>query len=88
MINLDDAYQKPGGDRAKIVKALKSLKDATDHAMKDLEIIKGIAEEKKLEDVWNLANRGLDIARGAHDGAELGLSGQPAGEKAKARKKP
>ena len=87
MINLDDAYQKPGGDRARIVKALKNLKEATDKALKDLGIIKGIAEEKRLEDVWNLANQGLDIAHGAHEGAELGLSGQPAGEKTKAKKK-
>jgi len=87
MINLDDAYQKPGDDRARIGKALKNLKESTDRALKDLEIIKAIAEEKKLEDVWNLTNRALDIARGAREGAELGLSDQPADAKDKPKKK-
>lgn len=88
MISVDDAFQKPGADRAKVVKALKSLKDGTDRALKDLEIIKAIAEEKKLEDVWNLTNQALDIARGAHEGAELGLAGQPPETKEKSKKKP
>jgi hypothetical protein len=88
MISVDDAYQKPGGDRAKINKALKSLREATDRGLKDLEIIKGIAEEKKLEEVWNLTNKALDIARGAHEGAELGLAGQPAEAGEKSKKKP
>ena len=88
MISVDDAFQKPGGDRAKVVKALKSLKDGTDRALKDLEIIKAIAEEKKLEDVWNLTNQALDIARGAYEGAELGLAGQPPETKGKSKKKP
>jgi hypothetical protein len=87
MTNLDDAYQKPGGDRAKIVKALKNLKESTERAIGDLEIIKAIAEEKKLEDAWNLTNQALDIARGAHEGAELGLAGQPPDEKEKTKKK-
>ena len=88
MINLDDAYQKPGDDRARIGKALKNLKESTDRALKDLEIIKAIAEEKKLEDVWNLTNRALDIARGAQEGAEVGLSSQPADAREKPKKKP
>ncbi len=88
MITLDDAYQKPGSDRAKIVKALKSLREGTERALKDLEIIKTIAEEKKLEDVWNTTNQALDIARGAHEGAGLGLAGQPPEAKEKSKKKP
>jgi hypothetical protein len=88
MISVDDAFQKPGSDRVKIVKALKSLKDGTERALKDLEIIKTIAEDKKLEDVWNLTNQALDIARGANDGAELGLAGQPPEAKEKSKKKP
>lgn len=87
MISLDDAYQKPSDDKAKIGKALKSLKEGTDRALKDLEIIKKISEEKKLEDVWNLANQAIDIARGAREGAELGLSNQPADPKDKSKKK-
>jgi hypothetical protein len=88
MTNLDDAYQKPGGDRAKTGKALKNLKESTDRALKDLDIIKAIAEEKKLEDVWNLTNQAIDIARGAREGAELGLASQPADAKEKLKKKP
>lgn len=87
MINLDDAYQKPGGGGARIGKALKSLKESTERALKDLEIIKAIAEEKKLEEVWNLSNQALDIARGAREGAELGLSNQPADAKDKSKKR-
>jgi len=87
MITLDDTYQKPGGDRTKLVKALKSLKEGTDRALKDLEIIKAIAEEKRLEEAWNLTNRALDITRGAREGAELGLAGQPPEAKEKSKKK-
>jgi len=87
MINLDDAYQKPGDDGARIVKALKSLRESTDRALKDLEIIKAIAEQKKLEDAWNFANQALDIARGAREGAELGLASHPSDAKEKTKKK-
>lgn len=88
MINLDDAYQKPSQDRAMVVKALKNLKDSTGKAIEDLEILEKIAEEKRLEEIWNLAHQALDIARGAHEGAELGLSRQPSGESKPKRKKP
>jgi hypothetical protein len=56
--------------------------------LKDLDIIKAIAEEKKLEDVWNLTNQAIDIARGAREGADLGLASQPADAKEKLKKKP
>ncbi len=88
MINLDDAYQKPGGEKERIGKALKALRDGTDRALKELDVIKAIAEEKKLEDVWNATNQALDIARGAREGAELGLASQPADAKGKSKKKP
>ena len=88
MINLDDAYQKPSQDRVMVVKALKNLKDSTGKAIEDLEILEKIAEEKQLEEIWNLAHQALDIARGAHEGAELGLSRQPSGESKPKRKKP
>jgi hypothetical protein len=87
MINLDDAYQKPSQDRAMVQKALKNLKESTKKAIEDLEILKKIAEEKRLEEAWNLINQALDIAKGAYEGAELGLSRQPSGaSKPKARK--
>ena len=88
MITLDDAYQKPHIEREKVFKALKSLRDSTGKAIQDLEVLKKVAEEKKLEDVWNQAEQALDIARGAREGAELGLEGQPKEPKDKKGKKP
>ena len=83
MISLDDAYQKPHIERERVVKALKSLKESTGKALEDLEVLKKFAEEKKLEDVWNLAEQALDITRGAREGAELGLAAQPQEKKKK-----
>ncbi len=88
MINLDDAYQKPHVDRGKVAKALKSLRGSTGKALQDLEVLKKVAEEKKLETVWNLTEQALDITRGAREGAEFGLAGQPQDKGEKRRKKP
>ncbi|MBM3790087.1 MAG: hypothetical protein FJW35_07015 [Acidobacteria bacterium] len=74
MLNLDGAAQKPGTDRGKMSKALKSLKSHTEKAEKELLVLKRLAEEKLLETVWNLVNRAIDIAKGAHAGAVEGLS--------------
>ncbi len=86
MINLDDAYQKPHVEREKVVKALKNLRDSTGKALQDLEVLKKVAEEKRLEEVWNLAEQALDITRGAREGAEFGLAGQPQDKREKRRK--
>ncbi len=88
MINLDDAYQKPHVDREKVVKALKNLRESTGKALQDLEVLKKVAEERRLEEVWNLAEQALDIARGAREGAEFGLAGQPQDKREKRRKNP
>jgi hypothetical protein len=74
MLNLDGAVQNPGTDRGKLEKALKNLKDSTEKAAKDLAIIKKIAEEKKLEAVWELTGQALDVTTGAHEGSEQGLT--------------
>jgi hypothetical protein len=73
MLNLDDAYQKPMADLNKINGGLKSLREATDKARKQLEILKRIAEEKRKEELWNLVNKAIDISEGAHEGAVSGL---------------
>lgn len=83
MLNLDDAFQKPSGDREKLGKALKNLKDTMERAPKSLEILKKMAEEKQQEELWNLINKAIDITVGAREGAELGLSQQPAPPKKK-----
>ncbi len=86
MMNLDAAYEKPrAGEGENIGKALKNLKETTERAQKSLSILKKMAEDKKDEAIWNLVNRDLDITGGAHDGAELGLSRQPAPPKKKRR---
>ncbi len=85
MLNLDDAVQKPRGDRETMGKALKSLKESTEKAEKSLAILKKMAEDKRLEEVWNQVNKAIDITRGAHEGAELGLSRQPAPAKKKGK---
>jgi len=87
MINLDDVFGKPGADTEKLKKALKSLQDTTERAEKDLAVLKKMAEEKRLEEVWNRVNQSLDITRGARDGAELGLS-RLSGDKEKPARPP
>jgi hypothetical protein len=86
MFNLDDAFQKPGSDRAKVRSALKELKKTTEQAAKDLEILKKLAEEKQKEELWNLVNNAIDINSGALEGAETGLSQLPESESEKRKK--
>ncbi len=74
MMNLDEAFQKSNSDRAKVRKALKTLKGATEDAVNELKILKKLAEEKQKEELWNLVNQAIDITNGAHEGAEYGLS--------------
>jgi hypothetical protein len=78
MLNLDDATQKKNIDQEKLTKALKNLKDTTGKATRSLEILKKMAEEKKLEKVWNLTNQAIDINRGANEGATMALASRPA----------
>jgi hypothetical protein len=78
MYNLDEASEKQKIDRQKLGKALKSLKGTTESAGKELQILKKIAEEKQKEELWKLVNQAIDITNGAHEGAEYGLSKQPA----------
>jgi hypothetical protein len=78
MYNMDEASQRPKADRERFGKALKSLKSSTESAGKELEILKKIAEEKQKEELWNAVNQAIDITNGAREGAEYGLSKQPA----------
>jgi hypothetical protein len=78
MFNIDDAFQAPKTEKAKLGKALKNLKTTMERATKDLQVLKRIAEDKKLEEVWNLTNKAIDITKGALEGAEVGLSTHPA----------
>jgi hypothetical protein len=81
MLNLDGAAQNPLTDQEGFIKALKQLKESTEKAAKDLIILKKVAEDKRLEELWNAVNRAIDITEGAHDGALLGLSKEPEKEK-------
>jgi hypothetical protein len=86
MLNLEDAYQKTDTiEHGKVQRALKTLKEAMERALKQLEILKTIAEEKNKEEFWNLANKAIDISKGALAGAESGISKEPdpAGKKPK-----
>ncbi len=87
MFSLDDALQSRQTDKAKLGKALKNLKNTMEKATKDLQILKKIAEEKQNEEVWNMTNKALDITNGALEGAELGLSQQPASPPKKGKSK-
>ena len=78
MLNLEDAYEKTDSvERGKVQKALKALKRETESALTQLEILKKIAEEKGKEDLWDLVNKAVDISKGAHEGAESGISKEP-----------
>lgn len=83
MLNLDDAYQKPRGEKQNLAKALKNLKDTTEKAGRALAVLKKMAEDKRLEEVWNLVNKDIDITGGAQEGAEQGLSNLPSPSKKK-----
>jgi hypothetical protein len=78
MINLDDAYRKADtlGQR-KVFGGLKALRSSTESSLKELEILKKIAEEQKKEELWNLVNKAIDITNGAHEGAIAGLKKAP-----------
>jgi hypothetical protein len=76
MINVDDAFQKSAGNRDRVVKALKNLKDSTEKYGKRLSVLKRIAEDRQKENLWNLVNQAIEITNGAAEGAELGLSKQ------------
>jgi hypothetical protein len=73
MYNLDDAVKKPSTDKTKFYKALKNLEESTERAVKELAILKKAAEEKQKEELWDLVNRAMDIAHGAHEGAQKAL---------------
>jgi hypothetical protein len=78
MLNLEDAYKKTDPmEQRKVQGALKTLKEAMERALKQLEILKTIAEEKNKEELWNLVNKAIDISKGAHEGAESGISKEP-----------
>ncbi len=79
MSNLDDAYQRPkAGEKQNLGKALKMVKDNTEKALKNLQVLKKMAEDKKDEETWNVVNKDIDIASGVLEGAQVGLSRQPA----------
>jgi hypothetical protein len=85
MANLDNAYQNPKDlaknnkmDVADSMKALKKalgiLKTATEATASDLEALKKLAEKKQQKELWNSINKAIEITKGAHEGAESGLS--------------
>jgi hypothetical protein len=74
MTNLDAAFKMGLRERDRVESALKSLKGSTESMGKELEILKKLAEQRKKEEVWNLVNQAIEITRGAHEGAEYGLS--------------
>lgn len=82
MFTLDEAAERPK-DPARLVKALKNLRESTERDLKSLAILKTLAEEKHREELWNLLNRALEIADGARDGAETGLARFQSKEKPK-----
>ena len=87
MMNIDEAAEKPGPNRELVGKALKNLKSSTEKAADELQILKKLAEEKKNEGLWNRVNDAIDITSGAHEGAEYGISKQPAPPDKKSRQK-
>ncbi len=88
MLNLDDAFQKPGPNRGKVRSALKNLKKTSENAATELESLKKLAEKQQREQLWNLLNQAIEINRAALEGAQLGLSslpGEPAGKEDRRR---
>lgn len=87
MLNLDGAVQKPRVEPSRIAAALRTLKDGAEKQQKSLAILKRMAEEKRNEPLWNLVGRALEVASGARDGAESGLTQYKEAEPRQKRKK-
>lgn len=88
MIQMENAYGKSDPlEKSKVQKALKDLKRATESALKQLAVLKKIAEEKNKEELWDLVNKAIDISNGAHEGAESGISNDPDPADKKSKKK-
>jgi hypothetical protein len=78
MMNLDDAFRKSDKlGQKKVFSGLKALRSSTESSLKQLEILKKIAEEQKKEELWNAVNKAIDITNGAHEGAVEGLKKAP-----------
>jgi hypothetical protein len=77
MLNLEDAYRNRSTDREKVRSALTRLRDSSKSAENALPVLKKLAEEKLDEKVWNQVNEAIEIAKGAFEGAESGLSELP-----------
>jgi hypothetical protein len=77
MTNLDDAAQRGALGREQLAKTLKNLKSTCESNRKHLDILKKMAEEKKLEKVWDRVNAAIDINNGALEGASSALGQQP-----------
>ena len=86
MFTLDDSLQKPAQDKTRFSKALKNLKDAAERALKELALLKQMAEQQKLEEPWNLVNRGIEITNGALEGALEALGKEPKTEQPRKKK--
>lgn len=78
MLNFDDAARNPSTDQKKFQSALKRLKSATEISLNQLQALKKLAEEQKLEEPWKLIANAIEITNGAHDGAEKALAGKAA----------
>ncbi len=74
MFNVDDAIDRRGADKNKIKSALKTLKKAAEKSLKDLEVLRGAAEKKGKEELWNRVMRAIEITEMLQQGVEYGLS--------------
>ncbi|HSW40384.1 MAG TPA: hypothetical protein VLL97_12925 [Acidobacteriota bacterium] len=74
MHNLEAAFENPRQEPARVRRALNTLRDAAQKAEKELAELKRRAERDSNEALIVYLNRATDITRGAHEGAEEGLS--------------
>jgi hypothetical protein len=74
MLNLEDAAANPKTEPKKFQSAMKNLKAATESAVKQLEMIRKVAEEQRKEAPWKLAGEAIKITNGAHEGAVAALT--------------
>ena len=74
MYNMDDAIENPGRREHNIGKALKIIKSETERSLKELLILKGLAEEKNRESLLNPIDEAIAITDEAHASAMNRLS--------------
>ena len=74
ILNVDDAIENPGRRQHNIGKALNIVKSETERSLKELLLLKGLAEAKKKEALLDRIDEAISITDEAHESAREWLA--------------